>query len=73
MAKPEARHLNINMSLPSYQPDYPAFEEENTSTGGSGGSDPQPQPGDPGTTQKFVVVSLLTALGYGKNSESLVG
>jgi hypothetical protein len=69
MAKLEARHLNINMSSPSYQPNYPASEEDNTSTGGSGGSDPEPQPVDPGTTQKFVVVCLLTLLGYGKNSE----
>ena len=59
MAKLESRRLNINMSLPSYQLDYLASEEDNTSTGGSGGSDSEPQPDDPGITQKLVVVSML--------------
>jgi hypothetical protein len=59
------------MSPLSIQPGYHAFEEEATPTGGAGASDPQP--GDPGTTQKFIGAFLLTSLGYGRNSEALVG
>lgn len=46
------------MSVLSSQPDYPASGEDTTSSGGSTGSDAQPQGGDPGTTQKSLARSV---------------